>query len=39
MEVPNTRENLSKCFCGDCEIWSEFSLSGEGYYCINGKAS
>ncbi len=27
------------CFCGGCEIWSEFSLSGEGYYCINGKAS
>ncbi len=35
--VAYTRENIDKCWCGSCPVWSENGLASN-HYCLSGSA-
>jgi len=37
MKVPNTKENMMKCICGQCPTLTQNSLTG-GFFCSVGKS-
>ena len=37
MKVPNTKENMMKCICGQCPTLAQNSLTG-GLFCSKGKS-
>lgn len=40
MKVPDTRENLMKCICGNCPTHNQCMKDGmEGLFCARGKSS
>ena len=40
MKVPDTKENLMKCICGNCPSYTECMKSKmEGLFCARGKAT